>query len=66
MDELVNQIQAKTGISHDQAMAAAQTAIDFLKSRLPGPVAGQIDNALKGGGNLGDMSKNLGGMFGKK
>ncbi len=66
MDELVNQVQAKTGLSHDQAMQAAQTVIDYLKAKLPGPVAGQIDNALKGGGNIGDMAKNVGGMFGKK
>ncbi len=66
MDELVNQVQAKTGLSHDQAMQAAQTVIDYLKAKLPGPVAGQIDNALKGNVNMGDMAKNVGGMFGKK
>ncbi len=66
MDELVNQVQSKTGISHDQAQQAAQTVIDYLKARLPGPVAGQIDNALKGNANMGDMAKNVGGMFGQK
>ena len=66
MDELVNQVQAKTGLSHDQAMAAAQAVIDFLKAKLPGPVAGQLDSVLKGGGNIGDAAKGLGGMFGKK
>lgn len=65
MEELVNTVSAKTGLSHDQAMAAAQAVIDYLKSKLPGPVAGQIDNVLKGGGGMGDMAKGLGGMFGK-
>jgi hypothetical protein len=66
MDELVNTVASKTGLSHDQAQAAATAVIEYLKSKLPGPVAGQIDSVLGGGGNLGDMAKGLGGMFGKK
>lgn len=65
MEELVKAVSAKTGLSHDQAMAAAQAVIDYLKSKLPAPVAGQIDTVLKGGGGMGDMAKGLGGMFGK-
>ncbi len=66
MDELVNTVVQKTGLSRDQAQAAALAVIDYLKSRLPGPVAGQIDNALKSGVNVGDVSKSIGGMFGQK
>ncbi len=67
MDELVQLVAQKTGLSQDQARAATQVVIDFLKSRLPAPVASQIDGVLKGGGGgLGDMTKGLGGMFGKK
>ncbi len=64
MEELVNAVQSKTGLSHDQAMAAAQATIDFLKTKLPAPVAAQIDTVVKGG-NIGDMAKGMGGMFGK-
>jgi hypothetical protein len=35
-------------------------------TKLPAPVAEQVKSALTGGGNLGDMAKGLGGMFGKK
>ena len=66
MDELVKAVSQKTGLSPEQSKAAAQAVIDYLKGKLPGPVAGQIDNVLKGGGGLGDMAKGLGGMFGKK
>ncbi|CAG0963891.1 hypothetical protein ANRL3_01060 [Anaerolineae bacterium] len=66
MDELVQVVAQKTGLSQDQARAAAQVVIDFLKSKLPAPVAGQIDSVLKGGGNVADMAKGLGGILGKK
>ncbi len=66
MDELVNVVSQKTGLSKDQARAAAQATIDFLKTRLPAPLAGQIDNALKGGGNLGNLGQDLGGILGQK
>jgi hypothetical protein len=65
MDELIKQVVAKTGISEDQARTAVQTVIGYLKEKLPAPVAGQIDAVLGGSTpNLGDVSKNLGGLFG--
>ncbi len=66
MDELVKVVSQKTGLSAEQSKAAAQAVIDYLKGKLPAPVAGQIDSLLQGGGNVGDMAKGLGGMFGKK
>jgi len=35
MDELVKLVAQKTGLSQDQAKAATQVVIDFLKSKLP-------------------------------
>ncbi len=64
MDDLVNEVSQKTGLPKDQAQKAAQAVIDYLKARLPAPVAGQIDAVLKGG-SAGDVAKNLGGMFGR-
>ncbi|MGB8648432.1 MAG: DUF2267 domain-containing protein [Anaerolineae bacterium] len=64
MDELVKAVSQKTGLSEDQSRAAAQAVIDFLKTKLPGPVAGQLDAVLQGGG-MPDLSKGLGGLFGK-
>jgi hypothetical protein len=71
MDELVQEVSSKTGLSADQARAAATVTLDFVKGRLPGPVAGQIDGLLGGGaggsstGGMMDQAKGMmGGMFG--
>lgn len=67
MDELVKLVSEKAGISADQARAAVETVLGFLKSKLPAPVAGQLDAVLGGGkGNLGDIAKGVGGLFGRK
>ncbi|HEX9056983.1 MAG TPA: hypothetical protein VF818_05570 [Ktedonobacterales bacterium] len=74
MDQLVNLVVQRTGISPDQAQQAVQTVVGFLKERLPGPIASQVDSVLGGqatgmGGTLADQAQqglgNLGGMFGK-
>lgn len=68
MDDLVNQVCQRTGLSQDQAQQAVQATIDALKSKLPGPIASQIDNVLGGqgggGGIAGQAGQALGGMFG--
>ena len=71
MDDLVNQVCQKTGISQDQAQQAVQTVMGFLKDRLPAPIASQLDNVLSGqggaggaGGIAGQAGQALGGMFG--
>jgi hypothetical protein len=64
LDELVKLVAKKVGISEDQARQAVTMVVDFLKKRLPAPIAAQIDGLLSGGG-MPDISK-LGGLFGKK
>ena len=64
MDELVKMVTQKTGISEDQAKQAIATVVEFLKQKLPAPIASQIDNVL--GGKGPDLSQGLGGLFGKK
>jgi hypothetical protein len=72
MNELVNLIVQKTGISQENAQKAAQTAIDFLKTKLPAPLAGQVDAVLAGdmsgiAGQAGEMLKGkLGGALGEQ
>jgi hypothetical protein len=62
----------KTGISQENAQKAAQTAIDFLKTKLPAPLAGQVDAVLAGdmsgiAGQAGEMLKGkLGGALGEQ
>lgn len=73
MDELVQQIAARTGLPPDKAMQAAQAAIEFLDGRLPPPIGGNLKRlASEGGGtgagglpDLGDVAGKLGGMFGR-
>ncbi len=65
MDELVQLVVKKTGMPEATARTAVQTVIDYLKQKLPGPVGGQIDAVLKGGG-LGDAAKGLGGLLNRK
>jgi len=67
MDELVKLVSDKVGISEDQAQEAVQVVLSFLKDKLPEPIAGQIDAALKGDlSGLGDLAGGLGGLFGGK
>jgi hypothetical protein len=69
MDELIKQVSQKTRIPEETAKVAVETVVNYLKEKLPEPIAGQIDNVLSGAGSisgLGDMAKGLGGLFGKK
>ena len=60
MDELVKLITQKTGISDAQARQAITQVLDYIKQKLPAPVAAQVDAVLSGG------MPNLGGLFGNK
>ncbi len=62
MDELVKLVSQKVGISEDQARQAVTVVINFLKERLPAPIAGQVDGVLNNPGVAGA----LGGLFGGK
>ena len=42
MEQLIDLIGQKTGISQENAQKAAQTAIDFLTSKLPPALTGQV------------------------
>ena len=69
MDEIVKLVAQKTGLSEEKAKVAVETVIGFLKDKLPGPVAGQIDGILAGEGGapgLGGLAQGLGGLLGKK
>jgi hypothetical protein len=67
MDQLIQQVTEKTGISEDQARTAVNTVISFLKTKLPEPIAGQLDKIAGGGdaagGGLGDLASKAGSFF---
>ena len=65
MDELVNLVAKKAGISKQQAQKAIETVKDYLDDGLPEPFASQVDNVLKGG-KLPDSLGDLSSLFGKK
>jgi hypothetical protein len=74
MDELVNLVVQKTGISQEDARKAVEVVVNALKSKLPGPVASHLDAFISGGSSGGvntianeasEMVKGkLGGLFG--
>jgi len=69
MDELVKLVAQKAGISQDQAKLAVNTVLGFLKDKLPAPLGSQLESALKSPGaasGVEDITKNLGGLLGKK
>lgn len=69
MNELVKLVADKAGISEAQAQKAVGTVLDFLKQKLPAPIASQIDGLLKNGhqtADAGELVKGLGSLLGKK
>jgi len=68
MDELIKLVVEKTGISEEMAKVAVNTVIEFLKERLPEPLAGRLDDVIEGADltGIGDLVSGLGGLLGKK
>jgi hypothetical protein len=68
MQEIIKLVSQKTGLPEAQAKLAVETVVTFIKGKLPGPLAAQVDSALAGGGmpDLGKLAGGLGGMFGKE
>ncbi|MFT4547226.1 MAG: hypothetical protein ACI8XO_000214 [Verrucomicrobiales bacterium] len=70
MKEIIDQIVAKVGISEEQAQGSVVAVLDFLKDKLPGPIADQLENFVNGDGKDGsnplDAAKDaIGGFFNK-
>ena len=68
MQELINQVAQRTGLALDKAKIAVETVLNFAKTRLPAPIATQLESALTGGGvgDLAGAAKGMGGSFGTK
>lgn len=63
MDELVDLVVEKTGISEEQARQAVEVVLDFVKDKLPKSLAERLDDIIEGG-KADDMLKGIGGLFG--
>jgi len=69
MDELVQLVAKKAGISKSQAKKAVDTVMDFLDDKLPEPFDSQVKQAMEDGQVaevVDGVSLGLGGMLGKK
>ena len=82
MNDLINEVTQKAGISPDQAQAAVNAVLGLLKERLPAPVAGILGSLVHGGqgnaavdtensaagasGLAGEAEALLGNFFGSK
>lgn len=64
MDELIKLVAKKVKIDEKQAKLAVETVLNFLKDKLPAPIASQIDAVISGKG--GDVLGDLGGLLGGK
>ena len=70
MDQLIDVVVQRTGLPRNQAQQAVQVVVGYLKDRLPGPIASQVDTALSGGSAGGGMTnqaqQGIGGVFGQQ
>ncbi|NLG52024.1 MAG: DUF2267 domain-containing protein [Chloroflexi bacterium] len=64
MDDLVNRVSSQVGMSGDMAEQAVSIVVNYLKQKLPGPVAGQIDDVLAGQGSSQGMGEKIKDVFG--
>ena len=74
MDKLLELVQEKAGISAEQAQKAIEAVMGFMKDKLPGPLASQLEKFVgggdgdggddEGGGMLGGLTDKLGGLLG--
>lgn len=62
MEELVILVSQKTGLSKEISAEAVKIVVDYIKKKLPAPVAAQVDTVL-GGDSAADA---LGSLFGGK
>jgi hypothetical protein len=58
MDELVNQVSRKTGLPAETVRPVANEVLNFIKQKLPAPIASQVDGFL--GAHGGDIAGGLG------
>ncbi len=66
MNEITHLVAQKTGLSEDKAQQAAEVVINYLRNKLPGPLASQLDHLTGAAGDTQQSGGVLGGMFGEK
>jgi hypothetical protein len=64
MEEIINKVSQRTGLSSDKARSVVETVIEHLKAKLPSSVAGHLDSVVSGEG--GGVAERAEGILGKK
>lgn len=64
MEELINSVCQRTGLSPDKARSAVETVVEYLKGKLPSSVSSQLDSALSG--ESSGITGRIASAFGKK
>ncbi|UYQ93315.1 hypothetical protein MKQ68_24840 [Chitinophaga horti] len=57
MQELIQQVQERAGVSAEQAAQAIEAVKDFVKSKLPPMLAGNVDTWFSGLANTPKQDK---------
>ncbi len=65
MNELVNLVVKKTGIPDATARTIINMVVDYLKKKLPAPIAGQIDGILSNDAAVSTAENVIGGLASK-
>ena len=63
MNELIQSLQQKVGLSGDQATGAVNHILDFIKSKLPESMHGLLDNAASGTGLTDELKSKAEGLL---
>ena len=67
MDDLIKQLQEKTGLDVDKIKSVLEGVADFLSDKLPGPIGEQVGKLLgggdEGGGDAGGDDESSGGLL---
>jgi len=69
MDEIVDVVVKKTGLSEEQAHSAVEAVFDYLKKKLPEGIGSHLDDLAgsnQEGGVLGQVAKVVGGLLHKQ
>ncbi len=67
MNELTNLIVKRTGITQENAQKTVLVVSDFLKTKLPAPIASQLEPFLTGGtANTSGITQQVGGFVKSK
>jgi hypothetical protein len=66
MNEIVQLVAQKTGLSEEKAQQATEVVINYLKDKLPGPLASQLNQFTGSGSAESPTGGVLDRIFGEK